>query len=63
MLADISTLKDIHAAYVRGSVPTFEQESDDIMTQPFADEVIWRVLFGLHRVVLCPACTAPVLLT
>jgi hypothetical protein len=38
MAGDISTLKDIHAAYVRGSVPTAAQESDDIMNQPFSDE-------------------------
>ncbi len=40
MLADIATLNDIHAAYIRGSVPTAAQESDDIMNQPFSDEVV-----------------------
>jgi hypothetical protein len=38
MDGDIATLKDIHGAYVRGSVPTAEQESDDILNQPFSDE-------------------------
>eukprot|EP00292_Cryptomonas_paramecium_P012339 CAMPEP_0113728096 /NCGR_PEP_ID=MMETSP0038_2-20120614/41652_1 /TAXON_ID=2898 /ORGANISM="Cryptomonas paramecium" /LENGTH=291 /DNA_ID=CAMNT_0000659485 /DNA_START=200 /DNA_END=1071 /DNA_ORIENTATION=- /assembly_acc=CAM_ASM_000170 len=38
MAGDISTLKDIHAAYVRGSVSTAAQESDDIMNQPYPDE-------------------------
>ena len=37
--ADIATMKDIHAAYVRGSVATFAQESDDILNQTFFDEV------------------------
>ncbi len=37
--ADIATLKDIHAAYIRGSVPTAAQEADDILNQPFSDEV------------------------
>jgi hypothetical protein len=32
-------MKDIHAAYVRGSVATFAQESDDILNQTFFDEV------------------------
>ncbi len=40
--ADIATLKDIHAAYIRGSVPTAAQESDDILNQPFSDEVRGR---------------------
>ena len=35
--ADIATLNDIHAAYIRGSVPTAAQESDDILNQPFSD--------------------------
>ena len=39
MGADIATLNDIHAAYIRGSVPTAAQESDDILNQPFSDEV------------------------
>jgi hypothetical protein len=39
--ADIATLNDIHAAYIRGSVPTAAQESDDILNQPFSDEVVW----------------------
>ena len=49
--ADIATLKDIHAAYVRGSVPTAAQESDDILNQTFTDEVrthrgqrVWSVV-------------------
>ena len=37
--ADIATLKDIHAAYIRGSVPTAPQESDDILNSIFVDEV------------------------
>ncbi len=38
MGADIATLNDIHAAYIRGSVPTAAQESDEILNQPFSDE-------------------------
>eukprot|EP00960_Hanusia_phi_P058436 763889-Hanusia_phi.AAC.1 len=37
--ADISTINDIHAAYIHGSVPTAAQESDDIMNMPYPDEV------------------------
>jgi hypothetical protein len=48
LVADIATLNDIHAAYIRGSVPTAAQESDDIMNQPFSDEVrLWS--FGGAR--------------
>ena len=37
--ADIANMKYIHGAFVRGSVPTAQQESDDILNQPFSDEV------------------------
>ena len=45
MGADIATLNDIHAAYIRGSVPTAAQESDDILNQPFSDEVAISACF------------------
>uniref|UniRef100_A0A7S0HX51 Uncharacterized protein n=1 Tax=Hanusia phi TaxID=3032 RepID=A0A7S0HX51_9CRYP len=38
MIGDISTINDIHAAYIHGSVPTAAQESDDIMNMPYPDE-------------------------
>ena len=38
MTGDISTMGDIHAAYIHGSVPTFKEESDDIMNLAFPDE-------------------------
>merc|ERR1712216_389017 len=38
MTGDISTMGDIHAAYIHGSVPTSVGESDDIMNLNFPDE-------------------------
>jgi hypothetical protein len=38
-VADISTINDIHAAYIHGSVPTAKNEADDIMALNFPDEV------------------------
>ena len=46
---DIATLKDIHAAYIRGSVPTAPQESDDILNSTFVDEV---AMWSLRRMLL-----------
>ena len=51
MMDDIATINDIHSAYIHGSVPTAQGESDDIMDLNFPDEVgsdvcivsdIWR---------------------
>jgi hypothetical protein len=39
-VADISTINDIHAAYIHGSVPTAKNEADDIMALNFPDEVL-----------------------
>jgi len=38
MMDDISTINDIHAAYIHGSVPTAKNEADDIMALNFPDE-------------------------
>ncbi|EKX46706.1 hypothetical protein GUITHDRAFT_152300, partial [Guillardia theta CCMP2712] len=37
MIGDISTIGEIHAAYIHGSIPTAAQEADDIMDLPFPD--------------------------
>ena len=51
MMDDIATINDIHSAYIHGSVPTAQGESDDILNLNFPDEVgsdvcivsdIWR---------------------
>jgi len=38
MIADISTINSIHAAYIKGGIPTSSQESDEIMDVAFPDE-------------------------
>ena len=50
MTGDISTMGDIHAAYIHGSVPTSVGESDDIMNLNFPDEVGCRVQLSIVAV-------------
>eukprot|EP00284_Hemiselmis_tepida_P011312 CAMPEP_0174916036 /NCGR_PEP_ID=MMETSP1355-20121228/1522_1 /TAXON_ID=464990 /ORGANISM="Hemiselmis tepida, Strain CCMP443" /LENGTH=288 /DNA_ID=CAMNT_0016160997 /DNA_START=13 /DNA_END=876 /DNA_ORIENTATION=+ len=38
MGGDVAHIKDIHAAYITGSVPTARQEADDIITGDYANE-------------------------
>eukprot|EP00287_Rhodomonas_sp_CCMP768_P003852 CAMPEP_0196718970 /NCGR_PEP_ID=MMETSP1091-20130531/2042_1 /TAXON_ID=302021 /ORGANISM="Rhodomonas sp., Strain CCMP768" /LENGTH=92 /DNA_ID=CAMNT_0042059777 /DNA_START=8 /DNA_END=286 /DNA_ORIENTATION=+ len=38
MLGDMNHLPDMKAAHIQGSVPTFAQESDEIMDLDFPDE-------------------------
>jgi hypothetical protein len=43
-LTDMHRLNYVHAAYIRGSVPTAAQEADDIITDMYPDEVRYERL-------------------